>query len=45
MQSLGMSQESDSEAQCRASLYEALESVGLLDVYLDYIAQHPEAAR
>lgn len=25
--------------------YVALEQVGLVDVYLDYIAQHPEAAR
>jgi hypothetical protein len=25
--------------------YEAIEDAGLLDVYLDYVAEHPEAAR
>ena len=26
------------------SVYEALEYAGLLDIYLDYIAENPEAA-
>ncbi len=31
--------------ESRDTLYDALQQAGLLDIYLDYIAEHPEAAR
>ncbi len=41
----GLSNDVNATEDSQATLYEALEQAALLDIHLDYIAEHPEAAR